>query len=179
MAVPGRHHRSRSAGVPAFAVSGSGVLFPARVVACAVLAFVRLSVAVSSSSPLVAAHRLAVARSLRLVAPLGHRGPCRSASTKAPPWPAHHHAYPGAARKLAWPLLYGLVMRWPPLPISVWPLGEQAASSPRRQRSRPRDPRPFPQAGQAPQVPALLSLQTPSAKSGLRHRRTCGPCPPP
>ena len=55
----------------AVAVSGCGVLFPARFVARAVLAGVRLSFSVSSSSPVVAAVRLALARSLRLGPPLG------------------------------------------------------------------------------------------------------------
>jgi len=64
LAVPGR--RSLAV-VP---VPGCSVLFPARFVARAVLAGVRLSVAVPSSSPVVAAVRFRLAPSQRLALPL-------------------------------------------------------------------------------------------------------------
>ena len=63
MAVPGR---SRTAGLAAVPVSGRCVLFPARFVARAVVGCVRSSSSVPSSSPVVAAVCLALARSLRL-----------------------------------------------------------------------------------------------------------------
>jgi len=50
------------------AVPGCSVLFPARFVAGAVLACVRLSSSVASSSPVVAAVGLALARSQRVAA---------------------------------------------------------------------------------------------------------------
>ena len=53
-------------------MSGGGVVFPARFVAGAVLAGVRLSSSVPASSPVVAAVRLALARSLRLAALAPH-----------------------------------------------------------------------------------------------------------
>ena len=67
MAVPGRRS------LAAVAVPGCGVLLPACVVARAVPARVRLSSGLSSASPLVAAVRLALARSLRLGPPLAVR----------------------------------------------------------------------------------------------------------
>ena len=81
MAVPGRRS------LAAVAVPGSSVLFPARFVACAVLAGVRLSVPVPSSSPVVAAPRLALARSLRLGPPLAGRShSARKRNQPLRPW---------------------------------------------------------------------------------------------
>ena len=68
LAIPGRPPRSCSAGLAAVAVSGCCVLFPSRYFAGAVVAGGRLSSSVPSASPVVAAVRVAVARSQRLAA---------------------------------------------------------------------------------------------------------------
>ena len=77
MASPGRRSLA--------AVCGCGVLFPSRFVARAVLAGVRLSSSVPSASPVVAAVRLALARSLRLGPPLAGR----NHTTAQPNQPLH------------------------------------------------------------------------------------------
>ncbi len=80
LASPGRRS------LAAVSVSGCCVLFPARYVAGAVVACVRLSSSVPSSSPVVAAVRLALARSQRLVA-LGGQSAEQLRKTEGPDEP--------------------------------------------------------------------------------------------